>query len=83
MQKINIFLVMVIPFLFSACSINETCDETQPYHESYESNDIIVPSGLDELQTSKKIVIPRASPRVNSQKKSPCIDSPPSVSTTQ
>ena len=39
MQKINIFLVMVIPFLFSACSINETCDEPQPYQESYESND--------------------------------------------
>ena len=78
MQKINIFLVMVIPFLFSACSINET-----PYQESYESNDITVPSGLDELQTSRKIVIPRASPRVSSQKKSPCIDSPPSVRTTQ
>jgi hypothetical protein len=83
MQKINIILVMVIPFLFLGCSIDETCDEPQPYQESYENNDITVPSGLDELQASKKIVIPKASPRVNSQQKSPCIDSPPSIRTTQ
>jgi uncharacterized lipoprotein len=54
-----------------------TCDKPQRYQSSHEGQRIVVPEGLDELETSSELAIPDASPREPRPEGSPCLELPP------
>ena len=63
--------------LFAGCGSNETCDEPQRYQAAREGVRINTPDDLDELQGTKELTVPSASPRDPRPAGSPCLELPP------
>lgn len=65
--------------LTSACAPDLTCEDPQPYQSAIEVDKVDSPDGLDDLQASEEMAIPRASPRDARQTGDPCLDLPPTI----
>ena len=63
--------------LLSGCAQSLTCDDPQPYQAAIETNKVAAPEGLDGLEESREMRIPRASPQDPRPPGSPCLDLPP------
>lgn len=63
----------------AACGSNLTCDEPQRYQSAQEGTRVTPPADLDELETSREMSIPRASPKDPRPPGSPCLELPPTV----
>ena len=70
-------LIVIAGALFSGCSADITCDEPKRYEMAREGSRIDAPEDLDELQASKELTVPAASPRDPRPEGSPCLDMPP------
>lgn len=69
----------VVALVTSACSSNLSCEEPQAYQFASETERVVAPDDLDQLQASRETPIPKASPRDPRPPGSPCIDLPPTV----
>ncbi len=63
--------------LLSGCAQNLSCDDPQPYQAAVETAKVASPDGLDPLEESREMRIPRASPQDPRPPGSPCLDLPP------
>ncbi len=73
-------LVMLLAGLGGCGGIELTCDDVQTYQLAEEFERIEAPDGMDNLDPSKEVPLPEASPREEREPGSPCIDRPPAVS---
>lgn len=73
----GVALVVIAGVLFGGCSRERTCDEPERYELAREGVRIDAPEDLDELQASKELTVPTASPRDPRPAGSPCLDLPP------
>ena len=77
----------VLPFtllatILSGCAQNLTCDDPQPYQAATETDKLAAPEGLDPLEETREMRIPRASPQDPRPPGSPCLDLPPALDST-
>ena len=79
MRLIRITSIACIALATGACGSNLTCDEPQAYEFAEEGVRIVAPEGLDNLEASKEVPIPKASPRDPRPEGSPCLDLPPTI----
>ena len=70
---ISLFLAIIIT---SGCAADLSCEEPETYQSAVESNKIISPDDLDQLQEDRELKIVRASPRNPRLTNSPCLDEP-------
>ncbi len=70
-------VVAVACALFAGCAVDVTCDKPERYQAAREGTRIDAPEDLDELQRSKELTVPSASPRDPRPEGSRCLDLPP------
>lgn len=70
---------LVAGVLSGACGSSLTCDDVKAYERAREGARIEAPEGLDDLEASRELLIPRASPREPRPEGAPCLDLPPSI----
>jgi hypothetical protein len=73
------FATFALAASISACSSAPNCDEPQFYESAQGGTRIAAPQGLDNLEPSKEMVIPEASPRPAREPGSGCLDRPPTL----
>ncbi len=72
-------VVALLAALGGCGGIEFTCDDVQTYQLAEEFKRIEAPDGLDNLDPSREVPLPEASPREEREPGSPCIDRPPEV----
>jgi len=77
MRTKGLALMMLACTLFAGCANDLSCDDIQRYQKAREGTRIDAPDDLDELEASKELTVPSASPRDARAKGSPCLDLPP------
>lgn len=70
-------LMIVVCTAFAGCAKDLTCDDVQQYQKAREGTRIDAPADLDQLEASKELTVPSASPRDPRVKGLPCLDLPP------
>ena len=77
----HIAFTIVLIAVLSSCggTADLTCDDPQRYQQAREGARVSAPDDLDELQASKELQIPKASPREPRPEGAPCLDLPPSI----
>jgi len=79
MRHIKLIVAALAAPLTVGCAPDLTCNDPQPYQFAVETPKVDAPNGLDELQESREMLIPRASPQEPRDPDSPCLDLPPSL----
>lgn len=79
MRPVTLITTTALAVCLSGCGSNLTCDDPQAYQEAVEVTKIDAPDGLDGLEESREMVIPRSSPRDPRPPGSPCLDLPPTI----
>ncbi len=79
MKHWNSTLIIIACAMFAGCGASQTCDEPERYQSAREGARIEAPSDLDDLETSKEMTVPKASPREPRPEGSPCLDLPPII----
>ena len=79
MKYIHIFSLFLAIIVTSGCAADLSCEEPEAYQSAVESNKIISPEGLDQLQEDRELKIVRASPKNSRSANSPCLDEPPRI----
>ncbi len=80
MKHTRMTVVLVAAVACGACGGPKlTCDDPQRYQQAREGARVDAPADLDELQASKELQIPKASPREPRPQGSPCLDLPPTI----
>lgn len=83
MMLVRFLLVLGTCLGLAACGTPEqTCDEPSPYQLSVSGKRVKVPSDLDDLDPQKEVPLPDVSPTKPRPKNSPCLDRPPSISSS-
>jgi hypothetical protein len=72
-------LILIACAAFAGCSSNTTCDDPQRYQAAQPGVRVEPPEDLDNLNPSKEMTVPNASPREPRPEGSPCLDMPPKV----
>ena len=70
-------LLIMVCTVFAGCAKDISCDDPKRYQQAREGARIDAPEGLDQLEASKELTVPTASPRDDRAKGSPCLDLPP------
>ena len=79
MRQATTLALLLAGILSSGCASNLTCDDPETYQSARESEKVKAPEGLDGLEESREMRIPRASPRDEREPGSPCLDLPPTI----
>jgi uncharacterized lipoprotein len=79
MAYLRFVLVIVACSIAAGCSKDLTCDDPQQYELAQEGTRIDAPEDLDQLQASRELTVPHASPREARPEGSPCLDLPPAL----
>jgi len=77
-----ILALALLSALLSGCAQNLSCDKPQEYEAAVETDKIAPPDGLDPLEETREMRIPRASPQDPRPPGSPCLDLPPPLRST-
>jgi len=75
----GIFCVVIATLAIVGCSTAPNCDEPQFYEYATGGKRIEAPEDLDELQGTREMIIPEASPRPAREPGSGCLDRPPTL----
>ncbi|NOX68366.1 MAG: hypothetical protein GXP15_04200 [Gammaproteobacteria bacterium] len=70
-------LIIMVCTVFAGCAKDLSCDDPQRYQKARAGTRIDAPDDLDELEASKELTVPSASPRDARPDGSPCLDLPP------
>ena len=73
-------VIALLAALGGCGGIELTCDDVRTYQLAEESKRVEAPDGMDNLDPSKEVPLPDASPREEREPGAPCIDRPPPVS---
>jgi hypothetical protein len=81
MRLIGLGLACGVLLGVAACGgpVELSCDEVRAYQLAQPGKRIVVPDGLDELDTFREMPVPEPSPRPERPPGSPCLDMPPAV----
>ncbi len=77
MRNVYGTLLIIACAVFAGCSSNLSCDEPERYQSARPGTRIQTPEDLDNLEASKEMTVPQASPREARPEGSPCLDRPP------
>jgi len=78
MTTLRCLLLLSVGWLVSACGGGpEACDELQSYQEAKEGERLVVPDGLDELQSGKELSIPETGEPQRDPRGAGCLERPP------
>ena len=72
-------LILAACAAMTGCGSDLTCDDPQRYESAQEGVRIVPPKDLDNLESSKELAVPTASPRDARPEGSPCLDRPPRI----
>ena len=78
---VQIALLVIATAAITACGkdVDLTCDDVRAYQLAVPGKRVEAPEGLDDLDASKEVPLPKASPREQRPEGSNCIDRPPEV----
>lgn len=81
MTRHPIILLSLAAALVSGCGgmdeIDLSCDKPQAYQSARETERVVAPEDLDQLDLSREMPVPSASARPDREPGSPCLDLPP------
>ncbi|HET6629057.1 MAG TPA: hypothetical protein VFG91_04735 [Woeseiaceae bacterium] len=77
MKGLKVSVITAIALLTAGCGGTPACREPQPYEHASLGQPIKVPEGLDPLDPSREMTIPKPSPRPQRSADSPCLEYPP------
>ena len=74
---------LLAAWLLSSCGGGpEECNDKKRYQEAREGERIVVPDGLDDLETGKELQIPEPNPQSPTAGGEGCLDRPPGTYST-